>query len=683
MAQNILNPLAQTFTVDVNDFSSGFFLHSVDLWFKRIDQNIPVKIQIRPLTNGYPDMSSVIPFSDVVVDSDEITVTSSPKLSNATNIVFPTPPLLLPTDYALVVYSDSINYDLFISRLGEYVLHEDTGLPTQRTISAQPYSGVLFKSSNGSTFTSVEEEDLMFRIWRTNFETGTFGGTFNIDFDQDQMKELSTGVAQKSNNEHFHYDPTADTDKFTYNYFKINTVEIKDSSNTTQPTYSFRDRFVIDESFGTSTNALVYKPVIVNDFIERSQLTDTTVGSPDKRTGTGIIEESQDNSFDVKVSFGTSDPVMSPLIDAQEMNVEFIQNLIDELEITTSGNSSNINIKNGGTGFAVGDYLIVYNDDLGTVPALTTTTTTADAAQTGKDGDNPGYLRVSAISGKTVTGTHTGTSTPFKIGEVVTQTGATGTPTGTVTGTNGDVNGGGDEEIAINETSGTFETGSGKTITGATSTATMTNPTAIDAAAGAISTLGHPLSAFDDNRARALTGNISIGTSATGDATATNAIVHTTDELEPTGGIAECRYVSKAIQLKKGFESQDIKVTCNAYRPKGTRVYAYYKVKAPEDTDSFTIKPYNRLYELTDPDDFSQETSDIIPLEFVTYKKNSAGDTDLATVGGTRYTSAGASYEKFNEYAIKIVMTAETTNRVPILDSLGGLALINPIEPAS
>ena len=680
MAQNILNPLAQTFTVDVNDFSSGFFLHSVDLWFKRIDQNIPVKIQIRPLTNGYPDMSSVIPFSDVVVDSDEITVTSSPKLSNATNIVFPTPPLLLPTDYALVVYSDSINYDLFISRLGEYVLHEDTGLPTQRTISAQPYSGVLFKSSNGSTFTSVEEEDLMFRIWRTNFETGTFGGTFNIDFDQDQMKELSTGVAQKSNNEHFHYDPTADTDKFTYNYFKINTVEIKDSSNTTQPTYSFRDRFVIDESFGTSTNALVYKPVIVNDFIERSQLTDTTVGSPDKRTGTGIIEESQDNSFDVKVSFGTSDPVMSPLIDAQEMNVEFIQNLIDELEITTSGNSSNINIKNGGTGFAVGDYLIVYNDDLGTVPALTTTTTTADAAQTGKDGDNPGYLRVSAVSG-TITSTGTINNKAFIIGETINQ--ATSSAVGVVTGTSGastsTATGAG--AISYTVTSGTFTATDAHTITGATSTATL-GTTITNTSVGAISTLAHPVSAFDDNRARALTGNISIGSVAT-DGSGINAIVHTTDELEPTGGIAECRYVSKAIQLKKGFESQDIKVTCNAYRPKGTRVYAYYKVKAPEDTDLFTIKPYNRLYELTDPDDFSQETSDIIPLEFVTYKKNSAGDTDQATVGGTRYTSGGASYEKFNEYAIKIVMTAETTNRVPILDSLGGLALINPIEPAS
>ena len=80
MAQNILNPLAQSFTVDADDFPSGFFLHSIDLWFKRIDQSIPVKIQIRPMINGYPDISEVIPFSDVVLDPDEITVTSSPKL---------------------------------------------------------------------------------------------------------------------------------------------------------------------------------------------------------------------------------------------------------------------------------------------------------------------------------------------------------------------------------------------------------------------------------------------------------------------------------------------------------------------------------------------------------------------------------------------------------------------------
>ena len=677
MAQNILNPLAQSFTIDADDFPAGFFLHSIDLWFKRKDQTLPVKIQIRPMVNGYPDISEVIPFSDVVLDPDEITVTSSPKLSSVTNVEFATPPLLLPADYALVVYSDSINYDLFISRVGEYVLDQNTGLPTQRTISAQPYSGVLFKSSNGSTFKPTEEEDLMFRIYRSNFQTGTFGGTFNVDFDGDQLEELSTGPAQKSNNEHFHFDASADTDKFTYNYFRIAAAEIKDSTPVTQPTYSYRDRFVTDESFGTSSNSLVFKPVVINDLIERSQLTDTTVGSPDKRTGTGIIEEAQDNSFDVKVSFGTSDPKISPLIDSQEMNVTFIQNLIDELEITTTGNSSNIIIKNGGTGFAVGDYLIVYNDDLGTVPALTNTTTTNVAAQTGLDGDNPGYLRVSAVSG-TITSTGTINNKAFIIGEAITQatSGAAGVVTGTSGASTSTATGSGAISYTVNDGSAAFN--ATNVITGASSTATLTSPT--NTSVGAISTLGHPVSAFDDNRARALTGNISIGSVAT-DGSGIGADVQTTDELEPTGGIAESRYVSKAMALKKGFESQDLKVTCKSYRPKVTRIYEYNKVKAPEDTEAFALKPYRRLYELTDPDDFSQELTDIIPLEFVTYKKNSAGDTDQSTIGGTRYTSGGASFEKFNEYAIKIVMTSETTNRVPIIESLGGLALIDPIEP--
>ena len=682
MAQNILNPLAQSFTIDADDFPAGFFLHSIDLWFKRVDEKLPVKIQIRPMVNGYPDISEVIPFSDVVLDPDEITVTSSPKLSSVTNVEFATPPLLLPADYALVVYSDSINYDLFISRVGEYVLDQNTGLPTQRTISAQPYSGVLFKSSNGSTFKPTEEEDLMFRIYRSNFQTGTFGGTFNVDFDGDQLEELSTGPAQKSNNEHFHFDASADTDKFTYNYFRIAAAEIKDSTPVTQPTYSYRDRFVTDESFGTSTNSLVFKPVVINDLIERSQLTDTTVGSPDKRTGTGIIEEAQDNSFDVKVSFGTSDPKISPLIDSQEMNVTFIQNLIDELEITTTGNSSNIIIKNGGTGFAVGDYLIVYNDDLGTVPALTNTTTTNVAAQTGLDGDNPGYLRVSAVSG-TITSTGTINNKAFIIGETINQanTSAVGVVTGTSGASTSTATGSG--AISYTVTSGTFNDTNANTITGATSTATL-GTTITNISAGAISALSNPTSANDANRPRKLTGSISIGTVSPTDSTNTkNALLQLSDELDPSGGIAESRYITKAMTLKEGFESEDIKVLINAVRPKGTQIYVYYKIKSAEDTEGFDTRPYNRLYELTNSDDVSQKESDVLPLEFVSYKKNSDGSIDQSTVGGTRYSSNGSNYEKFSEYAIKIVMASDSTNTVPLIDSMGALALIDPIQPAT
>ena len=166
MAQKNLNPLAQTFNVDSDKFPAGFFLHSVDLWFRSRDNSVPLKVQIRPMVNGYPHSSQVVPFSDVLVKPHRITVTDLSNLDNATNIKFPTPPYLTPNEYALVVLADSNKYELFISRMGDFVLDQNTGLPNQNVISAQPFSGVLFKASNSSTFLPVPEEDLMFRINR-------------------------------------------------------------------------------------------------------------------------------------------------------------------------------------------------------------------------------------------------------------------------------------------------------------------------------------------------------------------------------------------------------------------------------------------------------------------------------------------------------------------------------------
>ena len=155
------------------------------------------------------------------------------------------------------------------------------------------------------------------------------------------------------------------------------------------------------------------------------------------------------------------------------------------------------------------------------------------------------------------------------------------------------------------------------------------------------------------------------------------------DELDPSGGIADARYISKVMMLKEGFESEDIKVIINAVRPKGTQIYVYCKIKAAEDTETFDTRPYIRLFELTNPDDVSQKDTDSLPLEFVSYKKLSDGNIDQSTIGGTRYTSSGANYEKFNEYQVKIVMVSESTNLVPLIESYGAIALIDPIQPAT
>ena len=47
----------------------------------------------------------------------------------------------------------------------------ETTLDGTRTVSRQPYAGVLFKSQNGSTYTADQNEDLKFTVKKAVFET--------------------------------------------------------------------------------------------------------------------------------------------------------------------------------------------------------------------------------------------------------------------------------------------------------------------------------------------------------------------------------------------------------------------------------------------------------------------------------------------------------------------------------
>ena len=64
---------------------------------------------------------------------------------------------------------------MWISRVGQ------TNKGTDRTISQQPYAGVLFKSQNGSTWTAEQNEDAKFKIKRAEFSNVTGNPTFCND----------------------------------------------------------------------------------------------------------------------------------------------------------------------------------------------------------------------------------------------------------------------------------------------------------------------------------------------------------------------------------------------------------------------------------------------------------------------------------------------------------------------
>ena len=159
------DPLAQSFLVESK---GGAFITSVDLYFRTRDERIPVSVQVREMANGYPT-TKVLAFSDVTLLPSQINLSENGTIP--TKFTFPSPVYTTENrDYCVVVLSDSNEYKLWISRMGEDDVTSD------RTISEQPYAGVLFKSQNASTWTADQYEDLKFILYKAEFtpnQTGT------------------------------------------------------------------------------------------------------------------------------------------------------------------------------------------------------------------------------------------------------------------------------------------------------------------------------------------------------------------------------------------------------------------------------------------------------------------------------------------------------------------------------
>jgi len=158
------DPLAQSFVVDVED---GVFITSLDAFFATKSDTIPVKAEIRTMSNGYPSVK-VLPFGRKWLNPSS--VNTSTDATSATTFTFDSPVYLQEgVEYCFVLYSDSTEYQAYVSRLGENVIGSN------RTVSAQPSIGVLFKSANNRTWVSEQMEDMKFNMKKAVFDTSTSG----------------------------------------------------------------------------------------------------------------------------------------------------------------------------------------------------------------------------------------------------------------------------------------------------------------------------------------------------------------------------------------------------------------------------------------------------------------------------------------------------------------------------
>lgn len=163
-----VDPVAQTFFVDPSRFPNGIFVESIDIFFRKKSLEVPVMLQIRPVVNGYPSSSKILPFGVSSLTPDEVK-TSVDGTDKSTfvleNIVY-----LPPGEHSFVVLSTTDEYEAFTSTLGEYALNAEGNPDPNNRVTQQPTLGSIFKSQNASTWTPEQETDIKYRINMCSFD---------------------------------------------------------------------------------------------------------------------------------------------------------------------------------------------------------------------------------------------------------------------------------------------------------------------------------------------------------------------------------------------------------------------------------------------------------------------------------------------------------------------------------
>ena len=154
------DPLGQTFIVDD---ATGVYVLRVDLFFKSKDDKLPISVELREVNLETPTQKA-LPFSHVELLPDDIIV--SENAEEFTSFIFDSPVYLeSQKEYALVVTTNSDEYELWMSRLGE----TDVGSEGETLVSTQKVLKALFKQQNASTWTPSPYESLKFNIFRATF----------------------------------------------------------------------------------------------------------------------------------------------------------------------------------------------------------------------------------------------------------------------------------------------------------------------------------------------------------------------------------------------------------------------------------------------------------------------------------------------------------------------------------
>jgi hypothetical protein len=240
-----------------------------------------------------------VPFGQVDINPEDVQLPSNPDdnasvIEAPTRATFPSPVFLAPGEYAIVLLTNSLNYEAYISEMGQNILG------SSQRITKQPYNGSLFKSQNSSTWTPYQYEDLMFRLYRAEFDTSSVGyATFDS---QSQASEVG------------------------FNLFQTQVSVLNETAKT-------------DVEFGYKSTDSVSNQV---DSSYIAHVENQNVYLPKEK-----YVDSQTGRFKLQGALRTTSSSISPLIDTQGMAMIAVGNYINNADLT----NEDFLVIDGGAGF--------------------------------------------------------------------------------------------------------------------------------------------------------------------------------------------------------------------------------------------------------------------------------------------------------------------------------------------
>jgi len=153
-------------------------------------------------------------------------------------------------------------------------------------------------------------------------------------------------------------------------------------------------------------------------------------------------------------------------------------------------------------------------------------------------------------------------------------------------------------------------------------------------------------------------------------------------------GNALCRYITKPVELALGNEAEDLKVFVNAWKPAGTDVKVYARVLNPGDSEGINEKDFTPLTRQTPSSIVSDsvDRNDYIEYEYgfsantdgqgFLFNANSHARLNTSRDEIVSYKSGdGSVHHSYKTFAIKIVLTSQGTNIVPLVRDMRAIAL--------